>query len=68
MDGTVTITLQSVAQISATPPHYSYFNLIFDFFFPPLTAALIAAAILSQKQKSTADLECECETFSAAKS
>lgn len=41
MDGTVTITLQSVAQISATPPHYSYFNLIFDFFFfPPLTAAL----------------------------
>lgn len=35
MDGTVTITLQSVAQISATPPHYSYFNLIFDFFFPP---------------------------------
>lgn len=38
------------------------------FFFPPLTAALIAAAILSQKQKSMADLECECETFSAAKS
>lgn len=38
MDGTVTITLQSVAQISATPPHYSYFNLIFD--SPPLTAAL----------------------------
>lgn len=67
MDGTVTITLQSVAQISATPPHYSYFNLIF--FFPPIDCCFkIAAAILSQKQKSTADLECECETFSAAKS
>lgn len=69
MDGTVTITLQSVAQISATPPHYSYFNLIFDFFFPPIDCCFkIAAAILSQKQKSTADLECERETFSAAKS
>lgn len=69
MDGTVTITLQNVAQISATPPPYSYFNLIFDFFFfPPIDCCFkIAAAILSQKQKSTADLECECETFSAAK-
>lgn len=69
MHGTVTITLQNVAQISATPPHYSYFNLIFSFFFfPPIDCCFkIAAAILSQKQKSTADLECECETFSAAK-
>lgn len=67
MDGTVTITLQNVAQISATPPHYSYFNSIFDF-FPPIDCCFkIAAAILPQKQKSTADLEYECKTFSAAK-
>lgn len=63
MDGTVTITLQNVAQISATPPHYSYFNLIPP---PPIDCCFkIAATILPQKQKRTADLEYECKTSAA---